>query len=123
MPKEKLDVAQILDNVKLSDEFKGSCDYIELESRKGLTSNPKNLMVIQLNIRGLISKTSALSELITENIGSIQPDVVLLCETWLNITNINKIDIPNYKLIGNVRNGMIGGGTGILVHKSLRCRE
>ena len=116
MPKEKLDVVQFLDNVKLSDELKGSCDYIELESRKGLTSNPKNLTLIQLNIKGLISKTSALSELITENIGSIQPDVVLLCETWLNITNINKIDIPNYKLIGNVRNGKIGGGTGILVH-------
>ena len=64
--KEKLDVGQILDNVKLSDEFEGSCDYIELESRKGLTSDPKNLMLIQLNIRGLISKTSALSELITE---------------------------------------------------------
>ena len=88
MSKEKLDVAQILDSVKLSDEFEGSCDYIELESRKGLTSNPKNLTLIQLNIRGLISKTSVLSELITENIGSIQPDVVLLCETWLNITNI-----------------------------------
>ena len=123
MSKEKLDIVKILDNVKLSDEFEGSCDYIELESRKGLTSDPKNLTLIQLNIRGLISKTSALSELITENIGSIQPDVVILCETWLNITNITKIDIPNYKLIGNVRNGKIGGGTGILVHKSLRCRE
>ena len=64
-----------------------------------------------------------LNELLSENIGSITPDVVLLCETWLNNHNINKVVIPNYKLIGNVRNGKIGGGTGILMHKSLKCRE
>ena len=46
-----------------------------------------------------------------------------MCETWLNITNIDKVDIPNYKLFSNVRSGKIGRGTGILVHKSLRCRE
>ena len=55
--------------------------------------------------------------------GDIKPDVVLLCETWLNNSNFNSVNIPNYKFIGNVRNGRIGGGTGLLVHKSLKCRE
>ena len=60
--------------------------------------------------------------LLTENIGNIRPDLVLLCETWLNPNNLAKLDIPNYRLFGNVRSNKLGGGTGILVHKTLQSR-
>ena len=108
---------------KLSDEFEGNCDYIDINSRKELTSNIKSLALIQLNIRGILSKITLLNELLSHNLGDIKPDVVLLCETWLNNSNFNSVNIPNYKFMGNVRNGRIGGGTGLLVHKSLKCRK
>ena len=34
----------------VSDEFKSKCDYVDLESRKELTSDTKSLTLIQLNI-------------------------------------------------------------------------
>lgn len=78
---------------------------------------------MQLNIRGLASKTSLLNQLITEDLCNIKADIVLLCESWLNSINISRIDIPNYKLFGNVRMGKLGGGACVLVHKSLSCQE
>ena len=100
-------------------ELEDNCDYIDLEDRKQLNCDKKSLSLIQLNIRGLLSKSSALNLLLTENVGNIRPDLVLLCETWLNLNNIANVDIPNYRLFGNVRNNKLGGGTGILVHKTL----
>ena len=50
-------------------------------------------------------------------------DAMLLCETWLNQANYPKAKVPGYKLIGNIRSGKMGGGTGLLIHNSLRCRQ
>ena len=98
-------MATFPEEYKLSDEFESNFDYIEMEVIKELTSNNKSLALIQLNIRGLLSKTSLLKELLSSNLGNIQPDIILLCETWLNKNNFDSVNIPNYKLMGNVRNG------------------
>ena len=103
-------------------ELEDNCDYIDLEDRIKLNCDKKSLSLIQLNIRGLLSKSSALNLLLTENVGNIRPDLVLLCETWLNPNNLAQVDIPNDRLFGNVRSNKLGGGTGILVHKTLLSR-
>ena len=103
-------------------ELDDNCDYIDIEERTTLVGDNRSLSLIQLNIRGLLSKSSSLNQLLTENLGTIRPDLVLLCETWLNPNNLGKVDIPNYRLFGNVRSNKLGGGTGILVHKTLRSR-
>ena len=111
------------DSTKLTiGELEDNCDYIDIEDRIKLSCDNRSLSLIQLNIRGLLSKSSALNLLLTENIGNIKPNMVLLCETWLNPNNLAKVDIPNYRLFGNVRSNKLGGGTGILVHKTLRSR-
>ena len=74
-------------------------------------------MVIQLNIRSLISKQDSLSEF------KILPDIVLLCETWLKGDTENKINIPNYKCYHKHRIDSLGGGVSILVNQKLRLRE
>ena len=51
-------MATFPEEYKLSDEFESNCDYMEMESIKELTSNNKSLALIQLNIRGLLSKTT-----------------------------------------------------------------
>ena len=57
------------------------CDYIDLENTVNVTD--KDLSVIQLNIRGLSSKINDLNYLINHLQTSGQPDILLLCETWL----------------------------------------
>ena len=69
-------------------ELEDNCDYIDLEDRIKLNCDKKSLSLIQLNIRGLLSKSLALNLLLTENVGNIRPDLVLLCETWLNPNNL-----------------------------------
>ena len=110
----------MLESTKLTiGELDDNCDYIDIEDRIKLSCDNRSLSPIQLNIRGLLSKSSALNLLLTENFGNIRPDLLLLCETWLNPNNIAKVDIPNYRLFGNVRSNKLEGGTGILVHKTL----
>ena len=124
--KPKQETAKMQKNLldlKLSDEFEDTCDYLDIDSRNDLTVDNMSLTLMQLNIRGLINKTSLLNQLLIDSIGNVRTDIVLLCKTWLNSSNISRIDIPNYKLIGNVRTGKLGRGTGILIHKSLRCQE
>ena len=100
----------IPENPKLIlEEFDDNCDYIDLDNRTELSCDNKTL-------------SSALNLLLTENVGNERPDLVLLCKTWLNPNNFAKIDIPNYRLFGNIRSYKLGGGTGILVHKTLRSQ-
>ena len=120
---EEKPIGIISKNSKLVlEEFDDNCNYIDLDERTELTCDNKTLSLMQLKIRGLFSKTSALNLMLTEHLSDVKPDLVLLCETWLNPSNIVKIDIPNYRLFGNVRSNKLGGRTGILVHKSLRSR-
>ena len=43
------------------EEFDDNCNYIDLDERTELTCDNKTLSLMQLNIRGLFSKTSALN--------------------------------------------------------------
>ena len=64
-------------NVSL-DEF-DNCDYVTR-----ITDVSKNdLIVIQLNIRGISSKQTQLMNLIDTAVHDREPDLILLIETWL----------------------------------------
>ena len=99
-------------------ETEDNCDYLDLESRMQLSDDPNSPTLIQLNIRGMIGKLTELSHLVNDSVGKARIDAVFLCETWLNQINYAKANIPGYKLIGRM-----GGGTGILIHNSLRYRQ
>ena len=58
------------------------CDYIDIDN--GLDVPDKDLSIVQLNIRGLSSKTNDLNHLINHIQIKGQPDIILLCKTWLN---------------------------------------
>ena len=75
-------------------ELDDNCKYIDIEDRIKLSCDNRSLSLIQLNTRGLLSKSNALNLLLTEKVGNIRPNLVLLCETWLNTNNLAKVDIP-----------------------------
>ena len=61
------------------------CDYIELESCSNMNKNNMNLIVLQLNIRSLISHQQDLCAMLgnLRNKNSTV-DIILLHETFLN---------------------------------------
>ena len=91
------------------------CDYLDIESAASFKCSPDDLIVIQLNIHGLISKQASLLRLLTTCIKDQKIDVVLLCETWLNTDTKPLVNIPGYTFIGTERENKKGRGVGILL--------
>ena len=64
-----------------------NCDYLdysEIKTDKRLDKN--EFTVMQLNIRGVLNKQSALKRLMTDINTTHQLDLILLAETWLKKT-------------------------------------
>ena len=94
------------------------CDYLDNENASRIKPGKNDLSIIEINIRGLLNKQDHLKDLLR----SCSPDVVLICESWLNSHTESLIDIPGYKLYNKNRIDRIGGGVGMLVKKELRSR-
>ena len=99
------------------DEF-DNCDYVH----KVVDVGPTDLVVMQLNIRGIGSKQGQLSDLIDSSVQNKRPDIVLLSETWLTPFS-PKITVPGYDLYRQDRTLKWGGGIAALVSHKLRCRS
>ena len=98
------------------DEF-DNCDYVH----KVVDVGPTDLVVMQLNIRGISSKQGQLNDLIDSSVQNKNPDILLLSETWLTSFS-PKITVPGYELYQQDRTLKKGGGVAILVSHKLRCR-
>ena len=105
----------------ICDELIDNCDYVDINDIKNLKYSTQDLVVVQLNIRGIISKQSQLKELLLKF--DRLPDALLLCETWLKKETENKIMIPGYKHYHTHRKDKMGGGVSILVRSNLRSRQ
>ena len=105
-------------NFDTNDETLGNdkCDYIDLQNAKNLNPSGLNLVILQLNIRSILSHITELKMLInileTKN---AQANIILLCETFLNKNTEKLVKIPGYNLICNSRSESKGGGTAILL--------
>ena len=101
-------------NVNL-DEF-DNCDYVHKITDVCQT----DLVVLQLNIRGIGSKRTDLIDLIDSSVQGRQPDVLLLSETWLTPYS-PKFSISGYELFHQDRTDKRGGGVAISISNKLRC--
>ena len=109
------------DSNPICDALTDNCDYIDLADVSNLSYSKRDLLAMQLNIRGLTSKQDSLKYLLNEFHTS--PDIVLLCEMWLKKDTENKINMPGYKCYHKHRIDTLGGGVSILVKQQLRSRE
>ena len=96
-----------------------NCDYLPVDDCIPLNSN--DIVVLQLNIRGLQGKVDKLKWLINENFKGKEPDILLLCETWMS-DNSPDICLPNYKKFEVRRQHKKGGGVCIFVNNRLTFR-
>ena len=106
---KNLDIADLADN----------CDYVDWSSDHELLSNRNNqFRIIQFNIRGVRSKYHELLD-ICDKLND--PEVIVLCETWLKLSDPCP-NIPGYSFSGCDRKNRKGGGIGILVKNNLKSR-
>ena len=118
---------QLFDNLKRpiqhaakSKLWNDKCDYIDLTKTKNLNPLNHNLIVLQINIRGMLTKISELNALLGKCKKLNSPiDIVILCETFLMPDKENCISIPGYCLITKSRTNKKGGGVGILINNKL----
>ena len=113
-------IAENLDSSLWNDK----CDYIEIEECMDLNPNNYNLIVIQLNIRSLLSKQAELNQLLVnlENRNS-KVNLVLLCETFLNDKTRKFVNIPDYKLYKDHHKHHKGGGTAVLANNEILSKK
>ena len=106
------------------DDFLDRCEYEA--PNKMISYNPGNLKLLQLNIRGLNSKIPDLCNLMKT---CIQPEAILLSETWLKTHSPTPI-LPGYKLERKDRTCKKGDLWGLYFHpeqlyiqKTIRPRD
>ena len=91
-----------------------SCDCVE--KLNGPFSD--DLIVVQLNIRGIGSKVSKLNYFINHSFVKCDPDIIVLSETWLTEQSPN-VAIPGYIFVYQPRKNKKGGGVGFLLKKNV----
>ena len=99
-----------------------SCEYISLEDVSQARIKNGDLVFMQLNVRGLLSKQLDLSRLVNSCIGNSKVDIVILCETWLNNNTEHLVNIPGYHYTGKVRTDKKGVGVGFLILKEIHFK-
>ena len=97
------------------DEF-DNCDYVYNVPDAKAT----DLVVMQINIRGIGSKKSRLIDLIENSVHKKELDVVLISETWLTESS-PEVNIPGYEMYRQDRSHKRGGGVAIVASSKLRC--
>ena len=106
-----------------NDDNYDRCDYLHPSSNADiLLSNGCDLNIVQLNIRGLISKQSRLCKETSGTNSRYKVHVFILNKTWVTKSNEHMVNIPNYTFIGKHRPNKRGGGVGLLVHEELQYR-
>ena len=118
-------ITDILENTITTDNlntilWSDKCDYIDIDDCANLNPNCYNLIVLQLNVRSLLSNQTALNQLLRdlENRKS-KVDLILLCETFLTSQTCRFVNLPGYTLISNEHVNRRGGGTEILVREEI----
>ena len=127
----KTDISQLDDLNRPMDNFlqnntlwNDKCNYIQPDDCDNLNKGNYNLILLQLNIRGLLSHQDELKLLLQKlHSKNTSIDIVLLCETFLNKKIEPLINIPGYTIITNSRTQSKGGGTAILIKNTLTYRR
>ena len=100
------------------------CNYLDTETCKNFNPNSMSFIVLQLNVRSLLSHQSDLRNLLHElDRRNSTVDILLLCETFLNKKTERMVNIPGYTLLCNSCLCNKGGGTCILVCSNIKYNK
>ena len=101
--------------------FYDNCDYLSVDNRIKIKSD--DIVVLQVNIRGLFGKIEELKQLLNDSFIGRPPNILLLCETWMS-ANSPEIKLPGYNKFKCRRTHKRGGGgVCIFVNDSLTSKS
>ena len=106
-----IDLNQIYVKSAVDSDCYDRCDYVY----KHVVS-PSDLSIVQLNVWGIISKTSKILHFLNNN---HEADIILLCETWLTPFSPT-INVSGYEFYHIDHQNKKGGGVGILLKSEIR---
>ena len=115
-------VDKLSQNIKYEtyNEELDKCDYIDYGDAIKVSSS--DLVVLQLNIRGLYSKLTWLKSLLNDVTNGKKPDIMLICETWQSKNGPTPV-LEGYEFVSKNRTHKLGGGVCIFVSKKLRFKS
>ena len=115
---ERFNFAKLIDE---ENALYSECVYMNLDEDCNNTQTEHSLIVAHLNIHSLPSKFDELVELIDKlACKGISPDIILLCETFLNLNNFDRFTFQDYDLISEYRKIKSKGGVSILIKTKLK---
>ena len=74
------------------------------------------MKLVNFNIRSFHSNGEAFSSLI--ELLSILPDIIVLTESWNNVSNVDMCNMDNYEGHHTYRDSGRGGGVSVFCHKT-----
>ena len=100
--------------------YSENCDYLSVDNQ--IKVENEDIVILQLNIRGLYGKIEDLKKLLTDSFRGKLPDVLLLCETWMS-ANSPDIKLNGYNKFECRRTHKQGGGVCIFVNNTLTTKS
>ena len=100
--------------------YEDSCDYIELDETCYISAKGEDLVFLQYNCCGLLSKQRDLSRFLYEIIGDRKVDVIALVKTWLTKESLKQVNLPGFRFVGLHRSSKKGGGVGLLIREEIK---
>ena len=99
------------------------CDYTDITKCTNLNSNNYNFIIMQFNIRSLITCQTCLKHTLkTLKCKNSLVNIILLCETFLLDQTVNQVQIPGYSIIDTHRKNSKGGGIAIPIKNGIKYR-
>ena len=114
------------DLIDIDDAFLTNCRYLNLDEDVQAAGKilGNSMKVAHLNIHSIPNKMEDLADLLDIlKDRQLLPDILLLCETFLNEKNYMKINFPNFHLVSNHRKVKSRGGVAILIGNHIRYQE
>ena len=100
------------------------CDYVDLDECNECNPKGYNFIVLQLNIRSILSNQLELRMLLnTLKNKNLNVDAVLLSETFLTDKTLKLVNLEGYTLLTNHRKEHKGGGVAILVRNGVNYQR
>ena len=100
------------------------CDYIEVDKCINLNPRNYNFVVMQLNIRSLLSNQLELKQLLNDlMLKNSAVDALLFSETFIMSKTEKLINMKGYTIHTSNRVNSRGGGTAILIKKEIKHKR
>ena len=118
---QNLENHNLLDIVELNNAFSTDCKYINLSDDSTHLDVLDSFKIGHVNIHSIPNKFDDLIDILNNmQCKHILPDILLICETFLNENNYDKFQFPNYNIISEYRKAKSKGGVSILVQTQIR---